>query len=76
MEAENSNLLYDDYLTNSYKNVLVSKRKLLLYNYDYKLNYSIHIVIILFLKLTEKLVDQKGNKNKPMPPTISRLEKV
>lgn len=58
MEAENSNLLYDDYLTNSYKNVLVSKRKLLLYNYDYKLNYSIHIVIILFLKLTEKLVDR------------------
>lgn len=39
-------------------------------------NYCICIVTILLLKLIEKLADQKGNKNKPMTPTISRLETV
>lgn len=55
---------------------LSAREELLLYNYDYKLSYSISIAIILPLKLIEKLDDQKGNKNKPMLPTISRLEKV
>lgn len=55
---------------------LSAREKLLLYKYDYKLSYSICIAIILLFKLIEKLADQKGNKNKPMPPTISRLEKV
>lgn len=55
---------------------LSAREKLLLYNYDYKLSYSICIAIILPLKLIERLDDQKGNKNKAMLPTISRLEKV
>lgn len=71
--GQHLSLLYNKYLSNLYKNVCQQGKN---YNCDYKLSFSICIAIILLLRLIEKLADQKGNKNKPMSPTISRLEKL